>query len=58
MSTNETRRHYHELIYRSHGLAPVCTAVAHPCDESSLTGTVQAHHPGQRGGLGLEGADR
>jgi len=41
---NEARehRHYNELIYRCHGLAPVRTAVAHPCDESSLTGAVQA----------------
>jgi phosphate acetyltransferase len=41
---NEARqhRHYNELIYRCHGLAPVRTAVAHPCDESSLAGAVQA----------------
>jgi phosphate acetyltransferase len=35
-------RHYNELIYRCHGLAPVRTAVAHPCDASSLAGAVQA----------------
>src|ERR1700732_4546689 len=41
---NEARQHchYNELIYRCHGLAPVRTAVAHPCDESSLAGAVQA----------------
>ncbi|MGP0091572.1 MAG: bifunctional enoyl-CoA hydratase/phosphate acetyltransferase [Xanthobacteraceae bacterium] len=42
MSEAREHRHYNELIYRCHGLAPVRTAVAHPCDESSLTGAVQA----------------
>jgi phosphate acetyltransferase len=41
---NEARKHdkYDALIYRCHALAPVRTAIAHPCDESSLTGAVDA----------------
>jgi phosphate acetyltransferase len=40
----ETRRHekYDALIYACHALAPVRTAVAHPCDETSLRGAVEA----------------
>ncbi len=40
----EPRKHekYEALIYRCHALAPVRTAVAHPCDESSLCGAVEA----------------
>jgi len=40
----ELRRHekYDALIYACHALAPVRTAVAHPCDESSLRGAVEA----------------
>jgi phosphate acetyltransferase len=40
----EPRKHqkYDELIYSCHALAPVRTAVAHPCDESSLTGAIEA----------------
>jgi phosphate acetyltransferase len=38
------RRHekYDRLIYACHALAPVRTAVAHPCDETSLRGAVEA----------------
>ena len=41
---DELRKHekYDALIYRCHALAPVRTAVAHPCDESSLTGAIEA----------------
>jgi phosphate acetyltransferase len=40
----EARKHdkYEALIYACHALAPVRTAVAHPCDESSLAGAVDA----------------
>jgi len=40
----EPRRHekYDRLIYACHALAPVRTAVAHPCDETSLRGAVEA----------------
>ena len=40
----ERRRHekYDRLIYACHALAPVRTAVAHPCDETSLRGAVEA----------------
>lgn len=42
------RRHdkYERLIVRARALAPVATAVAHPCDDSSLAGTVQAAQTG------------
>ena len=38
------RKHdkYERLIERAKALAPVSTAVAHPCDESSLTAAVDA----------------
>jgi phosphate acetyltransferase len=41
---NELRKHdkYEALIYSCHALAPVQTAVAHPCDESSLAAAVDA----------------
>jgi phosphate acetyltransferase len=41
---NEQRKHekYDALIYSCRALAPVRTAVAHPCDESSLRGAVEA----------------
>src|ERR1700752_2936315 len=41
---NEPRAHakYDALIYACHALAPVRTAVAHPCDETSLRGAVEA----------------
>jgi phosphate acetyltransferase len=40
----EPRKHekYDALIYSCHALAPVRTAVAHPCDETSLTGALDA----------------
>ncbi len=40
----EPRRHekYDALIYACHALAPVRTAVTHPCDETSLRGAVEA----------------
>ena len=40
----EPRKHekYDALIYACHALAPVRTAVAHPCDETSLRGAVEA----------------
>ena len=42
--TGATNDHdkYNALIYACNALAPVVTAVAHPCDESSLTGAVEA----------------
>ena len=42
------RRHekYEKLIARSQGAAPVATAVAHPCDESSLRATIDAAQAG------------
>jgi phosphate acetyltransferase len=41
---SDTRKHekYDALIYRCHGLAPLRTAVAHPCDEASLRAVVEA----------------
>jgi phosphate acetyltransferase len=41
---NEPRAHakYDALIFACHALAPVRTAVAHPCDEPSLCGAVEA----------------
>jgi phosphate acetyltransferase len=41
---NEPRQHekYEALIYACHALAPVRTVVAHPCDETSLRGVVEA----------------
>lgn len=40
----DIRKHakYDALIYACHALAPVRTAVAHPCDETSLRGVVEA----------------
>jgi phosphate acetyltransferase len=42
------RRHekYDRLIARCQGLAPVATAIAHPCDEASLTAVVDAAEAG------------
>lgn len=41
---SKARKHekYDILIYRCQGLAPLRTAVVHPCDESSLRGAVEA----------------
>ena len=45
-----TELHKHEkldaLIDRCHGLAPLRTAVAHPCDETALCGAVEAAEAG------------
>jgi phosphate acetyltransferase len=40
----ELRKHekYDALIYRCHALAPVRTVVTHPCDETSLSGALDA----------------
>ena len=40
----EPRKHqkYEELIYGCHALAPLRTAVAHPCDEGALTAVIEA----------------
>ena len=42
------RKHekYERLIERAKALAPLTTAVAHPCDESSLAGAVDAARMG------------
>lgn len=42
------RKHekYDSLIQRCKSLTPVCTAIAHPCDESSLRGVVEAAEMG------------
>ncbi|OHV79929.1 phosphate acetyltransferase [Ensifer sp. LCM 4579] len=37
---------YERLIDRTHGVGPIPTAVAHPCDTSSLQGVVEAAHAG------------
>ena len=37
---------YERLLERCQGLAPVPTAVAHPCEESALTGAVEAAQAG------------
>jgi phosphate acetyltransferase len=44
MNAPEPRQHekYDRLIARCRGLAPVPTAVAHPCDEFSLSGAIDA----------------
>jgi phosphate acetyltransferase len=39
-------RHYERLIARAHELKPVATAVAHPCDETSLRGAIEAAQEG------------
>jgi phosphate acetyltransferase len=39
-------RNFEELIERCGTRAPVATAVAHPCDASSLEGAVRAHRAG------------
>src|SRR5262249_39707075 len=38
--------HYERLIARARELEPVATAVAHPCDETSLRGAVEAAEEG------------
>lgn len=39
-------RHYERLIAKARELEPVTTAVAHPCDESSLRGAIEAAENG------------
>jgi phosphate acetyltransferase len=48
MSADELRQHekYDALIARCRELAPIPTAVAHPCDESSLSGAIDAAKAG------------
>src|SRR5262249_32889695 len=38
--------HYERLIAKARELEPVSTAVAHPCDESSLRGAIEAAQEG------------
>jgi phosphate acetyltransferase len=44
--TAKLHRHYERLIAKARGLEPVPTAVAHPCDETSLKGAVEAAENG------------
>src|SRR4051812_18983774 len=37
---------YEQLLVRCRSLEPVATAVAHPCDEPSLTGAIEAAEKG------------
>lgn len=48
MSADELRQHakHDALIARCRGLAPIPTAVAHPCDEPSLSGAIDAAEAG------------
>ncbi|MFI4994816.1 MAG: bifunctional enoyl-CoA hydratase/phosphate acetyltransferase [Hyphomicrobiales bacterium] len=43
---HEPGRRYRELIERAHGLAPIRTAVVHPCDGVSLAGAIEARDAG------------
>jgi phosphate acetyltransferase len=42
MAEPQPHAKYEALVYACHALAPVRTAVAHPCDETSLRGAVEA----------------
>ena len=44
METGSSRRHekYERLVQAAQGLAPAATAVAHPCDRTSIEGVVEA----------------
>jgi phosphate acetyltransferase len=42
MKQHRKHEKYEELIRRCHALAPVPTAVAHPCDEPALRATIEA----------------
>ncbi len=42
MTKDRAHQKYDALIFLCHGLAPVRTAVAHPCDEFSLRGVYEA----------------
>ena len=48
MGADEVRQRekYKALIARCRGLPPIPTAVAHPCDESSLSGAIDAAEAG------------
>ena len=48
MNAPELRQHekYDRLIARCQGLPPIPTAVAHPCDDSSLSGAIDAAEAG------------
>lgn len=48
ITTPTARKHekYEALIVRAHELEPTPTAVAHPCDESSLKGALEAFEEG------------
>src|ERR1700741_4531498 len=41
MTQSGTGKH-ERLLERCHGIAPIPTAVAYPCDESSLSGAIDA----------------
>jgi phosphate acetyltransferase len=45
---NESRKHekYERLVAATRGLTGLATAVAHPCDEASLRGTIEAAEAG------------
>lgn len=42
MTKERGHEKYEALIYLCHGLAPVRTAIVHPCDESALCGALEA----------------
>ena len=46
MDTATHHGHYERLIARARELKPASTAVAHPCDESSLGGAIEAADEG------------
>jgi phosphate acetyltransferase len=46
METAMLHRHYERLIAKARELEPITTAVAHPCDESSLRGAIEAAENG------------
>jgi phosphate acetyltransferase len=50
--------HYERLIRRAQELEPVSTAVAHPCDESSLGGAIEAAEEGLIRPILVGAADR
>src|SRR5262249_6483460 len=46
MDASTQHTHYERLIAKARKLEPVSTAVAHPCDESSLRGAIEAAQEG------------
>jgi phosphate acetyltransferase len=42
----QPREKYERLIAATKGLQPLATAVAYPCDETSLRGALEAADPG------------